>query len=366
MVGLIAILALTAAGLATLVGLHRALVIEPSAIRVLPAASGRVPDQHALSRFHPRWYTASVVFLAFDVEMLFMYPWAVVVAELGVGAVVEMFTFLGGPAGCRGLGPARGGLPVGLNELVDVAGDPPAPLLPRRGSGRGPGTAGRRARGRRAGLAPVDLACRRRRPRRRREPPAGPGRRRRPAVVTAARPAQPGGGHRSRRRGGRARRGAPPPARRHRPAPGRARALQRRRRRVARGDMDHGDMDHGDMDHGDMEMAPGGIPLAEGAEDRDGLEMDVLVHPLGPLLDRWPGGLELRVTLHGDVVADAEAHWWGAPPSTLTGGTPSPPPCPWPATSAARAPHAGCVRRTTTGSTSTRPRPSGSARGCVG
>jgi hypothetical protein len=78
------------------------------------------------------------------------------------------------------------------------------------------------------------------------------------------------------------------------------------------GDMDHGDMDHGDMDHGDMEMAPGGIALAEGADDRDGLEMDVLTHPLGPLLDRWPGGLELRLTLHGDVVGDASARRWGS------------------------------------------------------
>jgi hypothetical protein len=67
----------------------------------------------------------------------------------------------------------------------------------------------------------------------------------------------------------------------------------------------------GHHDHGSMDMAPGGIALAEGAEDRDGLEMDVLVHPLGPLLDHWPGGLELRVTLHGDVVAEAEARWWG-------------------------------------------------------
>ncbi|GMA41922.1 hypothetical protein [Mobilicoccus caccae] len=58
----------------------------------------------------------------------------------------------------------------------------------------------------------------------------------------------------------------------------------------AHGDMDHGDMDHGDMDHGDMEMAPGGIPLAGGAEDRDGLEMDVLEVPLGPVLPHWPPG----------------------------------------------------------------------------
>lgn len=56
--------------------------------------SGHSPTEHALSRYHARWYTASVVFLAFDVEMLFMYPWAVVVGHLGPGAVVEMFGFL--------------------------------------------------------------------------------------------------------------------------------------------------------------------------------------------------------------------------------------------------------------------------------
>ena len=68
--------------------------------------------------------------------------------------------------------------------------------------------------------------------------------------------------------------------------------------------MDHGDMDHGDMDHGSM--SPDGIPLAEGAEDRDGLEMDAIHLPLGPVLRHWPAGVVLRLTLHGDVVADAE------------------------------------------------------------
>ena len=61
---------------------------------VEPWLSGHRPTEHALSRFHARWYTASVVFLAFDVEMLFMYPWAVVVGHLGPGAVIEMFGFL--------------------------------------------------------------------------------------------------------------------------------------------------------------------------------------------------------------------------------------------------------------------------------
>ena len=67
------------------------------------------------------------------------------------------------------------------------------------------------------------------------------------------------------------------------------------------------DGDHGDMDHGDMDMSPGGIPLAEGGEDRDGLEMDVLNVRLGPVLAHWPAGLVLRCALQGDVITEAEA-----------------------------------------------------------
>lgn len=77
----------------------------------------------------------------------------------------------------------------------------------------------------------------------------------------------------------------------------------------SRPDMDHADMDHADMDDmDDMAMPmPGGIPLAGGADDRDGLEMDVLHVPLGPVLPAWPAGLLLRCTVAGDVVTDAEA-----------------------------------------------------------
>lgn len=63
----------------------------------------------------------------------------------------------------------------------------------------------------------------------------------------------------------------------------------------------------GPMDHDGMDMPmPGGIPLAEGADDQDGLEMDVLHVPLGPVLPAWPAGLLLRCTLSGDVVTQAE------------------------------------------------------------
>ncbi len=68
---------------------------------------------------------------------------------------------------------------------------------------------------------------------------------------------------------------------------------------------DEDDDDDGGMDM-DMDMTgPGGIPLASGAEDRDGLEMDVLHVPLGPLLPGWPAGLVLTCTLAGDVVTGA-------------------------------------------------------------
>jgi hypothetical protein len=85
------------------------------------------------------------------------------------------------------------------------------------------------------------------------------------------------------------------------------------------GNGDHGDHDehggHGDHDdhdehggHGDHgAMAPEGIALAGGGEDRDGLEMDVLEVRLGPVLRHWPAGLVLQCSLQGDVIVAAEA-----------------------------------------------------------
>jgi len=71
-----------------------ALRVATSPAVVLPFESGSLVTQHAVSRYHVRWYTVSLLFLAFDMEMVFMYPWALVVAEVGVAAVVEMFGFL--------------------------------------------------------------------------------------------------------------------------------------------------------------------------------------------------------------------------------------------------------------------------------
>jgi hypothetical protein len=55
-----------------------------------------------------------------------------------------------------------------------------------------------------------------------------------------------------------------------------------------------------------MEM-PGGLPMADLGEDRDGLTLDRLHLPLGPVLPDWPAGLVVRVTVQGDVIQEATA-----------------------------------------------------------
>ena len=73
----------------------RMLAVEAPLRDVVPFVGGLPPDEHAYSRFHVRWYPVTMVFLAFDMEMLFMYPWTLVVSTVGAPAVVEMFLFLG-------------------------------------------------------------------------------------------------------------------------------------------------------------------------------------------------------------------------------------------------------------------------------
>ncbi|MDL4771724.1 MULTISPECIES: NADH-quinone oxidoreductase subunit A [Thermomonosporaceae] len=70
------------------------LLAPPGTVGAGPFLSGARPQEHAMSRYHVRWYAVTLVFLAFDMEMVFMFPWALVVASVGAKAVVEMFLFL--------------------------------------------------------------------------------------------------------------------------------------------------------------------------------------------------------------------------------------------------------------------------------
>jgi len=47
------------------------------------------------SRFSVKFYLVAIIFVLFDVEIMFMFPWAVNVRELGFFGLGEMFTFMG-------------------------------------------------------------------------------------------------------------------------------------------------------------------------------------------------------------------------------------------------------------------------------
>jgi len=90
----LALLAVALVGLAGLYAAAAAVRVARGSLRGAPFLSGMPAMEHAVSRYHVRWYTVTMVFLAFEMEMIFMYPWALVVAEMGAKAVVEMFLFL--------------------------------------------------------------------------------------------------------------------------------------------------------------------------------------------------------------------------------------------------------------------------------
>ena len=55
---------------------------------------GEVPEGSAWLQFNIRFYVIALIFLIFDVEVVFLFPWAVVFKELGLLAMVEMSIFL--------------------------------------------------------------------------------------------------------------------------------------------------------------------------------------------------------------------------------------------------------------------------------
>ncbi|MEW8978615.1 MAG: NADH-quinone oxidoreductase subunit A [Symbiobacterium sp.] len=55
---------------------------------------GELPFDDALVNFNIRYYVFALTFFVFDMEAIFLYPWAVVFDVLGAGALIEMFLFL--------------------------------------------------------------------------------------------------------------------------------------------------------------------------------------------------------------------------------------------------------------------------------
>ena len=63
-------------------------------VKQMPYESGMDPATDARQRFDVRFYLVAIVFLLFDVELLFLYPWAVVFRELKMFGFFEMLIFV--------------------------------------------------------------------------------------------------------------------------------------------------------------------------------------------------------------------------------------------------------------------------------
>jgi NADH-quinone oxidoreductase subunit A len=55
---------------------------------------GELPFDDALVNFNIRYYVFALTFFVFDMEAIFLYPWAVVFNDLGLAALMEMLSFL--------------------------------------------------------------------------------------------------------------------------------------------------------------------------------------------------------------------------------------------------------------------------------
>jgi NADH-quinone oxidoreductase subunit A len=71
--------------------LHTKLFTEE---KYLPYECGEDPIGDTRIKFNTRFYVIALIFLIFDVEIVFLFPWAVVFRKIGVLAFVEMLVFI--------------------------------------------------------------------------------------------------------------------------------------------------------------------------------------------------------------------------------------------------------------------------------
>ncbi len=68
---------------------------NPTPTKAEPYESGMKPFSLPRRRFPVHYYLVAILFVVFDIEILFLYPWAVLLRELGWFGIVEMGVFMG-------------------------------------------------------------------------------------------------------------------------------------------------------------------------------------------------------------------------------------------------------------------------------
>ena len=82
-------LAATLVGLSTLLGKR-----AKSPLKDTPYESGMKPVGSARERFSVKFYLVGMIFILFDIEAVFLYPWAVVYRDLKLFGFFEMLVFV--------------------------------------------------------------------------------------------------------------------------------------------------------------------------------------------------------------------------------------------------------------------------------
>ncbi|MGH2544344.1 MAG: NADH-quinone oxidoreductase subunit A [Ardenticatenaceae bacterium] len=67
---------------------------KPTARKLQPYESGMVPLGEAIQRVPIRFYLVATLFIIFDIEVIFLFPWALVMRELALFGLIEMAVFL--------------------------------------------------------------------------------------------------------------------------------------------------------------------------------------------------------------------------------------------------------------------------------
>jgi len=68
---------------------------KPSLAKLSPYECGMVPVGNARERFSVKFYLVAMLFIIFDVEAVFLYPWAVILKELKMFGFWEMMVYIG-------------------------------------------------------------------------------------------------------------------------------------------------------------------------------------------------------------------------------------------------------------------------------